>query len=30
MGVFPYVLALSLIGLVIGWVLMKPPRAKRA
>ena len=30
MGVFPYVLALSLIGLVIGWVLMKPPSAKRA
>ncbi|HOT04455.1 MAG TPA: OFA family MFS transporter [Methanolinea sp.] len=30
MGVFPYVLALSLIGLVIGWVLMKPPGTKRA
>ncbi|OPX67531.1 MAG: Multidrug resistance protein MdtL [Methanoregulaceae archaeon PtaB.Bin056] len=30
MGVFPYVLVLSLIGLAIGWVLMKPPKAKRA
>ena len=27
LGVFPYVLALALIGLVIAWALLKPPKA---
>ena len=30
MGVFPYVLVLSLLGFAIGWVLIKPPKGKRA
>jgi len=30
MGVFPYILGLSLLGLVICWVLMKPPGTKKA
>jgi len=30
MGVFPYILGLSLLGRVICWVLMKPPGTKKA
>lgn len=30
MGVFPYVLILSLAGFTIGWILMRPPKGKNA